>query len=401
MRVLVIDDDPFARSLLASQLSELAIQEVELVDSGEAALSRLARGMPAFDALIVDLNMPGMDGVQFLRHLARQRFRGGLVLVSGEDADILRSVAKLASARRLRVAGTLHKPIALESLGQALGAVPTFAESTVMGDMRRTYDEQDLRKAIATGQLVNFYQPQVRMIDGAVAGVEALVRWQHPDDGLVFPSDFIPLVEQSGLSDELAGAVLAGALRAARQWRGAGLELRVSVNVAMDNLFALDLPEKVVNAAAEAGVPAECVVLEITESQVTRDLDRLLDVATRLRLKRVGLAIDDFGTGYSSLAQLRDVPFDELKLDRSFVHGASSNPQLQAILRATLDMARQLGLRTVAEGVEDREDWDNLRDMACDFAQGYLIARPMPAEAILNWSSDWRAKGHQRLVKPQ
>ena len=266
--------------------------------------------------------------------------------------------------------------------------------------MRRTYDEQDLRKAIATGQLVNFYQPQVRMIDGAVAGVEALVRWQHPDDGLVFPSDFIPLVEQSGLSDELAGAVLAGALRAARQWRGAGLELRVSVNVAMDNLFALDLPEKVVNAAAEAGVPAECVVLEITESQVTRDLDRLLDVATRLRLKRVGLAIDDFGTGYSSLAQLRDVPFDELKLDRSFVHGASSNPQLQAILRATLDMARQLGLRTVAEGVEDREDWDNLRDMACDFAQGYLIARPMPAEAILNWSSDWRAKGHQRLVKP-
>lgn len=401
MRVLVIDDDPFARSLLARQLSELAIQEVELVDSGEAALSRLARGMPAFDALIVDLNMPGMDGVQFLRHLARQRFRGGLVLVSGEDADILRSVAKLATARRLRVAGTLHKPIALESLGQALGAVPTFAESTVMGDMRRTYDEQDLRKAIATGQLVNFYQPQVRMIDGAVAGVEALVRWQHPDDGLVFPSDFIPLVEQSGLSDELAGAVLAGALRAARQWRGAGLELRVSVNVAMDNLFALDLPEKVVNAAAEAGVPAECVVLEITESQVTRDLDRLLDVATRLRLKRVGLAIDDFGTGYSSLAQLRDVPFDELKLDRSFVHGASSNPQLQAILRATLDMARQLGLRTVAEGVEDREDWDNLRDMACDFAQGYLIARPMPAEAILNWSSDWRAKGHQRLVKPQ
>ncbi|MBK8526517.1 MAG: EAL domain-containing response regulator [Rubrivivax sp.] len=401
MRVLVIDDDPFARSLLARQLSELAIQEVELVDSGEAALSRLARGMPAFDALIVDLNMPGMDGVQFLRHLARQRFRGGLVLVSGEDADILRSVAKLASARRLRVAGTLHKPIALESLGQALGAVPTFAESTVMGDMRRTYDEQDLRKAIATGQLVNFYQPQVRMIDGAVAGVEALVRWQHPDDGLVFPCEFIPLVERSGLSDELAGTVLAGALRAARQWRGAGLELRVSVNVAMDNLFALDLPEKVVNAAAEAGVPAECVVLEITESQVTRDLDRLLDVATRLRLKRVGLAIDDFGTGYSSLAQLRDVPFDELKLDRSFVHGASSNPQLQAILRATLDMARQLGLRTVAEGVEDREDWDNLRDMACDFAQGYLIARPMPAEAILNWSSDWRAKGHQRLVKPQ
>lgn len=380
MRILVIDDDVFARSLLLRQLAALAINDVELADSGQAALSRLEQGEPGFDTLIVDLNMPGMDGVQFLRYLAQRRFRGGLVLVSGEDDRILRSVAKLAAAGRLRVAGTLRKPIALEELGRALGARPAFVDSVMTHESRRTYEALELQEAIAAGQLINHYQPQVRFSDGAIAGVEALVRWQHPDDGLVFPSAFIPLAERSGLSDALADTVLTGALRAARRWREAGLELRVSVNMAMDNLFALDLPETVVSAAAEAGVPADCVVLEVTESQVTRDLNKLLEVATRLRMKRVGLAIDDFGTGFSSLAQLRDVPFDELKLDRSFVHGASTSPHLQAILKSTLDMARQLGLRTVAEGVEDRDDWDCLRAMACDLAQGYLIARPMPAD---------------------
>ena len=399
MRILVIDDDPFARSMAVKQLAALAIHDVELADSGQAALSRLERGEPGFDALIVDLNMPGMDGVQFLRHLARRRFRGGLLLVSGEDDRILRSVAKLAAAGRLRLLGTLHKPFARERLGQALGALPSFADTNVMQEAGRTYAAQELRDAIAAGQLVNHYQPQVRLGDGGVAGVEALVRWRHPSDGLVFPSAFVPLAEQSGLSDALAHAVLAAALRAARQWREDGLELRVSVNLAMDNLFALDLPETVLSAAVAAGVPVDCVVLEVTESQVTRDLNKLLEVATRLRMKRVGLDIDDFGTGFSSLAQLRDVPFDELKLDRGFVHGASADPALLAILKSTLDMARQLGLRTVAEGVEDRADWDCLRALACDLAQGYLIARPMPADDVPAWASEWLGQGHRRLFK--
>lgn len=395
MRVLVIDDDPFARSLLVRQLAALAIRAIELADSGQAALSRLEQGQPDFEVLIVDLNMPGMDGVQFLRHLAQRRFRGGLVLVSGEDDRILRAAAKLAAVGRLRVVGTLHKPFALEELRQALGSALTpFADTSRMQDLRRPFDAQDLREAIAAGQLVNHYQPQVRLDDGAVAGVEALVRWQHPDAGLVFPSEFIALSERSGLSDELAQTVLTGALRAARHWRAAGLALRVSVNMAMDNLFALDLPEAIVSAAADAGVPVDGIVLEVTESQVTRDLGRLLDVATRLRMKRVGLAIDDFGTGFSSLVQLRDIPFDELKVDRSFVHGASASPPLQAILKSSLDLARQLGLRSVAEGVEDREDWDCLRALGCDLAQGYLIARPMPAADLPNWVSEWRGRKH-------
>jgi EAL domain-containing protein (putative c-di-GMP-specific phosphodiesterase class I) len=160
----------------------------------------------------------------------------------------------------------------------------------------------------------------------------------------------------------------------------------------MDTLVALDFPDEVAGAARKAGVSPSKLILEVTESQLMRDSLVLLDIATRLRLKRIGLSIDDFGTGYSSLAQLRDIPFDELKLDRGFVHGAWNNASLRAILQANLEMARQLGLRSVAEGVEDRHDWDFLRSLGCELAQGYFIARPMPADQLEGWLAEWRGR---------
>jgi EAL domain-containing protein (putative c-di-GMP-specific phosphodiesterase class I) len=151
-----------------------------------------------------------------------------------------------------------------------------------------------------------------------------------------------------------------------------------------------------VREAGAAGVAVDRLVLEVTERQAMRDPMVLLDIATRLRLKRIGLSLDDFGTGYSSLAQMRDMPFDELKIDRGFVHGASRDPSLRAILEANLGMARQLGLRTVAEGVEDRDDWTCLGELGCDLAQGYFVARPMPAAEIANWARGWRGR-HREL----
>jgi EAL domain-containing protein (putative c-di-GMP-specific phosphodiesterase class I) len=192
--------------------------------------------------------------------------------------------------------------------------------------------------------------------------------------------------------------VLAAALADARRWRDEGLALRMSVNVSIDNLKSLDFPDRVVRQARDAGIAPEDLVLEITESQAMRDPVALLDIAARLRLKRIGLSIDDFGTGHSSLQKLRDMPFDELKLDRGFVHGAAEDPALHAILQANLDMAQQLGLRTVAEGVEDRADWDCLRALGCDLAQGWFIARPMPANEVPNWVRDWRLR-HRELPR--
>lgn len=220
--------------------------------------------------------------------------------------------------------------------------------------------------------------------------MEALVRWHHPRDGLVFPDSFIALAEEHGLIDALTHRVLAMALQQARQWREAGLTLQMAVNISMDNLAALDFPDVVVQMAQESETALSSLVLEVTESRLMKDLRAPLDILTRLRLKRISLSIDDFGTGHSSLAQLRDIPFNELKLDRSFISGADKDPSLRAIVEATLAMAHQLGMKVVAEGVEDRADWDFLRALGCDVAQGYFIARPMLGHDIPLWHQRWQ-----------
>jgi EAL domain-containing protein (putative c-di-GMP-specific phosphodiesterase class I) len=230
-----------------------------------------------------------------------------------------------------------------------------------------------------------------------VVGVETLVRWEHPEDGMVFPDAFIGLAEEGGIVDALTRPTLQRALAQARAWRDQGLVLHVGVNVSMDDLFDLSFPDFVVGAITAAGVPVESLVLEITESRLMKNALASLDILTRLRLKHIDLSIDDFGTGHSSLAQLRDIPFDELKIDRGFIHGASTNPSNRAIVEASLGMAHHLGMHSVAEGVEDVDDWTLLRTLGCDFAQGYFIARPMPGDAIVDWVRTWEPRRLQLI----
>jgi len=191
--------------------------------------------------------------------------------------------------------------------------------------------------------------------------------------------------------------VLSATLRQARLWQDAGRSLHVAVNVSMDSLAALEFPDFVAREIDAAGVLATSLVLEITESRLMKNPLAALDILTRLRLKRIRLSIDDFGTGYSSLAQLRDIPFDELKVDRGFVHGACRDPSLKAIVEASLGLAQQLGMKTVAEGVEDQADWDYLRLAGCDLAQGYFIAKPQPARDLGAWMVEWE----RRRLQPE
>ena len=206
------------------------------------------------------------------------------------------------------------------------------------------------------------------------------------------------MAETHGLIDDLTRVVLTAALAQARIWQDVGLVLRVAVNVSMHNLASLDFPDFVEGLATKAGVPPQEVVLEVTESQLMKDLRIPLEILTRLRLKRFRLSIDDFGTGHSSLAQLRDIPFDELKIDQSFVHGAWAGETLLAMYDTSLSLARKLGMDVVAEGVEDRADWNHLRRTGCDFAQGYFIARPMPAADLPAWIEDGQDRVNSGLV---
>lgn len=394
MRILLVDDEPFALKLLSHQLGKLGFVNVISHEHAAAALAQMEFETETFGLILCDLQMPGMDGVEFIRELARIGYAGGLVLVSGEDERILQTAEKLSKAHRLNVLGTLQKPVSPEQLRQVLNKRPLHAAARAA---RKTYAPEELWRAITGGKLVNYYQPKVDLASGAVTGVETLVRWRHPEDDLVFPEQFIATAEEHGLIDELTRTVLASALHQARLWQDAGLHLHVAVNVSMNNLGSLGFPDFVARAALSAGVQPASLVLEVTESRLMKNPLAALDILTRLRLKHIGLSIDDFGTGHSSLAQLRDIPFDELKIDRSFVRGAWRDSSLRAIFDASLGMAKQLGMKTVAEGVEDRDDWDFLRATGCDMAQGYFIARPMPADDLPAWIQAWEVRVREEL----
>ena len=220
------------------------------------------------------------------------------------------------------------------------------------------------------------------------------MRWNHPRDGLVFPDQFIAVAEANGLIDDLTRLVLVDALIQIRVWQDAGVMLHVAVNLSMDSLDSLDFLDTIVGIVEKSGVPPQMLELEVTESRLMEDLRTPLEILSRLRLKRIRLSIDDFGIGNSTLAQLRDLPFDELKIDQSFVHGAASNEKLRAMFDSSLRLARQLGMSVVAEGVEDQADWDLVCKAECDIAQGYFIAKPMPAAEMQAWVQSWDKTFH-------
>jgi EAL domain-containing protein (putative c-di-GMP-specific phosphodiesterase class I) len=250
---------------------------------------------------------------------------------------------------------------------------------------RRLALAAELGRAISDGMLEVYYQPKMSVNTREVLGAEALVRWHHPRHGLLLPDEFIPLAESTGLIHPLTAFVLDSGLRQAASWRRSGIDIGIAVNISARNLLDRDLPDKVSALLTEAGVPPAALTLEITEDSIMADPQRSLAVLGRLHANGVRLAIDDFGTGYSSLSYLKQLPVDEVKIDKSFVISMALDDSDATIVRSTIDLGHNLGLSVVAEGVETVEAFDRLRQGGCDVAQGYLFSRPVPAEAFERW----------------
>ena len=245
----------------------------------------------------------------------------------------------------------------------------------------------ELHRAIVNGELAVFYQPKVEFGSGRPVGAEALVRWHHPRHGLLPPNRFIPLAEPTGIIKPLTLYVLETALGQCKLWHEQGFDLTVAVNLSARNLLDLQFPDDVGQLLEAKAVPAAWLVLEITESTLMADPLRAKEVLTRLSRMGIELAIDDFGTGYSSLASLQQLPVDEIKIDKSFVLNMASNGDNAMIVRSVIELARNLRLRTVAEGVENEEIYRRLEGLSCDVAQGFYLSRPIPADALRIWLS--------------
>jgi EAL domain-containing protein (putative c-di-GMP-specific phosphodiesterase class I) len=288
---------------------------------------------------------------------------------------------ELTGADLLRQADT-----AMYAAKEAESPIVVYAEDLDRGRAERLTLLADLHLALERDELELHYQPQLDLHTDQVVSVEALVRWRHPARGQIGPDEFIPLAESSGMIEELTHQVLRKALRQVRAWRDAGIDLVVAVNLSAYNVNNVNLVEDVAAALAEAGLPADRLVLEITESSVMGDPGRTVPILQRLSDIGITLSLDDFGTGYSSLSYLQKLPVREVKIDKSFVMGLTEDDgQAHAssvLVRSILTLASNLGLRVVAEGIENVEVMELLRGLGCDLAQGYYIARPLPAPEI-------------------
>jgi EAL domain-containing protein (putative c-di-GMP-specific phosphodiesterase class I)/AmiR/NasT family two-component response regulator len=389
LRVMVVEDHGFQRRMALRLLEELGIHDALEAADGQSALDLLQRLSEPPDVVLVDLDMPGMDGVEFIGHVAQSRLARGIALVSALDPALLNTVQTMARAYGLRVLGSVEKPLTAERLRGLLAAYDASLHGEAADEAEDvTLDEA--RDALRRGLLLPWFQPQVEFLNGKVIAVEALARLRRADGRVVRAGHFVPLLEQEGYAQQLTDLMLEQAVRWKKRWEDDGLRLHVSVNVSPSTLADPGAADHYQQIVQDHGVDPSNVMLEITEGSVVTDAARGLGVLARLRLKGFGLSIDDFGTGYSSLAQLSQIPFTEMKIDQDFVSGASTEPRKRAVIEASLDLARKLQLEVVAEGVETVEDWQMLAEMGCGVAQGFLIAGPVPGEDLGAAIARWR-----------
>lgn len=388
-RLIVLDDEP-AMGEFVAEVGRRAGYEVRLATTAAAFVRELE---DQADVVTIDLMVPGTDGVEILRSLAELPSPPEVILVSGMDERVIAGAGRVATEFGLVVRGQVHKPFRAAELRSLLKLPEPEVVHAPAPDSkpRLLLDRNDLRRALLRDELVLAYQPQVSLKTRQWIGAEALVRWQHPDHGLLMPGAFLDLVNDELLASELTMTVLR---RAAREWaevrRRLNVQAALSVNVHPLALSDPGFAALAIDALEAPGLEPRDVILEITEvAPTTRGM--ALSTLTRLRMRGFELSIDDFGTGHSSLERLNQVPFTELKIDRSFVTELQSNDWARTIAAQSITLARALGLRSVAEGVEDEHALGWLRDVGCDLVQGYHIARPTWAADLDAWAAKWQA----------
>lgn len=390
-RALIVDDDVLSRDIAASILRRLGAREIVEADSGAAAIAWADADQSKLDLVLCDLRMPQIDGLETLEELAKRTYPRLFVLVSGADRRTIRAAAGAAArvgADSLRV---VSKPVTLEKM-QAI--VTAMSEAAVLPEQNWNLLQtsppecsSDIVRGLASGEFVPFFVPQVQSVTCRADSVEAVMRWRHSRFGVLSEKSFMTVAQSVGVLDQLFFSIFEQSIVQCVAWREKGIAIGMSINVPPSVLTARDLPQRLESAARLHGLAPHQITLEVAETEWLQDRANAQAVLTRLRLRGFGLAIDDFGAGFSSIQQLLAAPFNEMKLDASFMARTLVDRESAVALSSYLAVARELDMTVVAQGVETQLHQEHAARLGCDQIQGSLIGQPMNAEACEEWLS--------------
>lgn len=386
IQVIAVDDSVVQRSHVVDVCRRIGIEQVDQAENGLDAIEHLKN--KKYDLAFIDLEMPVMDGIELVRHIAAHKLVDSVIILSSKDPVLILSVGTMAESDGLKVLGTFRKPIMKEQLENSLNRLLSQGIEAIEGLNTTDLSAKDLLDAIENHEIYLKFQPKLTVKGLVLNGVEALARWQHPTLGNIPPDQFISLAERFGLIDKLTYYLYERAIKSKLEWRNFGVNFHLAFNLSPLSIAEKSLADNVSEMTAAHNIPPNEIVLEITENTVSGEISSAIETLAKLRLKGFKIAIDDYGTGFANAQQLSRVPATELKLDRSLIDGVATRPQQQAIVRSTLSLAKELGLITVAEGVEHIEDYQFLKENNVELVQGYLFARPMASDELLIWLKD-------------
>jgi EAL domain-containing protein (putative c-di-GMP-specific phosphodiesterase class I) len=388
LSILVVEDNEFQREMLVGMLKRLDAKDVYSASDGQKAFDLLSRLKKAVDVIISDVQMPTMDGLEFVRRLGEAGYRSSVIILSAIEPTLLAAAEAMTRAYGINLLGAISKPITRSALETMLVRHAPPVAKPAPAPEKPTMTLAEILDGLQQNEFEPFFQPKVEVVTRRVIGAEALARWRHPQLGVLGPDVFLKTLEEAGKIDELMWVMLRKAVAFGSSIQYSGNESTVAVNVSLNSLANVDLANRIIEIVQGHNVAPQRICLEITESAAHMSLGPALENLTRLRLKGFALSIDDFGTAYSSMQQITRIPLSEIKIDRTFVTNAASNEAAKVILRSSVQMAKELKIKAVAEGVETQQDWDLVHDLGCDYAQGYFIAKPMEARAYLAWIRD-------------
>ena len=383
--VFILDDEVGICELIAEVCE---IQQFSAVYSADSLHYRKQfDDVDKFGLVFLDLNMPNKDGIEVLRELADFGYKGKVVLMSGFDDSVLSSAGELAEEFGLRLLPALKKPFTVRDVFKILQSYSPEEKKDIPNKPcdAHKHDAEKIRCWLENGHVVMHYQPQVDMLKNTLVGVESLVRLLDDRGNTIYPGEFIDIIENNGMNKLLLEKVVEQVCADYEDFHPYLCNLNISINVSALDLDRLTFPDELYQRVQESKLHPDSLTVEITETRAMAQASKGLDILARLRLKGFHLSIDDFGTGEAVLGHIRKMPYNELKIDRSFVSQVTTNPRTYSLTRDLIYMAQHLGLKIVAEGIEDEATLEALKIMGCEIAQGFFVAKPMPMQELVSW----------------